>query len=866
MKRLLTKCALLLALCAALALPALADSVTDTISVCIGYFGWTEDEYVEKAKFPWQELDDWYGGALDTHEEFYSYSNGGGRTYLVYARGFYIRDLLDYAGVDVNSIASIDFFTKDHSNGAYRSFTKYALLDQPRYYFPNLAADPETVELYAWDGGDDLWVGAYQVEPMLALEDYTEWDTSGFDFESYVDESLFSTGNRFHLFFGQQSPEEAATSSAAKYVYKILVTFSGTPVLSSEEQNLDLIVGSDHALHVTADAEDDALTDYVQQNLQYVSSDPSVVSVDQYGRLHVNAEGDAVITASFGQSSVSVNVHIGSGGASGTGSTSGTGTEPGGEAASGTLDLPKPEEAEAVPVTEPVDARSVYILSGGAVSTGENGTTAGEGMQDGSVQLVLPEKAAQKTWPVYAALALSVLPFEARAASDAWDGTVDISWYDPAKTEYEIDTPAKLAGLAALVNGMADPTAKKIVGNTAYLVSKKVDNVMLVGVSGERSEAEFETGWQPAVRNLVLGSGWIYARRMVGGIVGRVGETSNGVVIENCGNRADIKNTDSKGVGGIVGSAWGKGTIRSCYNTGSVSTTYTCPAGGILGSNEGMDVYNCYSAGKIDTNGAQYGRGIGGHDTGSYTVAGCWYLSGSDDDPASNGYYMGTSRRITVDVTAADQKTLQSEAVLTALNTNGAVFAQDAAGKNDGYPILWFENGQKGTDCQLTQASAANGAFTVSQTGAVRFGTSVSLAAQPAAGYRLAYFTANGSQILGDYYTVTGDTELAAVFQKVKTASVTVPEYGAFYLAAARTGYQLTADGMEYVEREALHTGDTVLEGNILTLQTHSYADAIPADGALEYREGYQFSVSGAEKNADGTYTVTGSGPVVLRA
>ena len=866
MKRLLTKCALLLALCAALALPALADSVTDTISVCIGYFGWTEDEYVEKAKFSWQELDDWYGGALDTHEEFYSYSNGGGRTYLVYARGFYIRDLLDYAGVDVNSIASIDFFTKDHSNGAYRSFTKYALLDQPRYYFPNLAADPETGELYAWDGGDDLWVGAYQVEPMLALEDYTEWDTSGFDFESYVDESLFSTGNRFHLFFGQQSPEEAATSSAAKYVYKILVTFSGTPVLSSEEQNLDLIVGSDHALHVTADAEDDALTDYVQQNLQYVSSDPSVVSVDQYGRLHVNAEGDAVITASFGQSSVSVNVHIGSGGASGTGSTSGTGTEPGGEAASGTLDLPKPEEAEAVPVTEPVDARSVYILSGGAVSTGENGTTAGEGMQDGSVQLVLPEKAAQKTWPVYAALALSVLPFEARAASDAWDGTVDISWYDPAKTEYEIDTPAKLAGLAALVNGMADPTAKKIVGNTAYLVSKKVDNVMLVGVSGERSEAEFETGWQPAVRNLVLGSGWIYARRMVGGIVGRVGETSNGVVIENCGNRADIKNTDSKGVGGIVGSAWGKGTIRSCYNTGSVSTTYTCPAGGILGSNEGMDVYNCYSAGKIDTNGAQYGRGIGGHDTGSYTVAGCWYLSGSDDDPASNGYYMGTSRRITVDVTAADQKTLQSEAVLTALNTNGAVFAQDAAGKNDGYPILWFENGQKGTDCQLTQASAANGAFTVSQTGAVRFGTSVSLAAQPAAGYRLAYFTANGSQILGDYYTVTGDTELAAVFQKVKTASVTVPEYGAFYLAAARTGYQLTADGMEYVEREALHTGDTVLEGNILTLQTHSYADAIPADGALEYREGYQFSVSGAEKNADGTYTVTGSGPVVLRA
>ena len=581
-----------------------------------------------------------------------------------------------------------------------------------------------------------------------------------------------------------------------------------------------------------------------------------------------------------------------------------------------------------------------------------------------------------------AAMLLCLLPPPARAASVAWDGTVDISWYDPAKTEYEIDTPAKLAGLAALVNGMADPTAKKIVGNTAYLVSKKVDNVMLVGagggnvfdtvytggidfsyktiyltadldmggrkgadgswtgpnwtpiggkfpmkpaeaagdcmtldtrfngvldgqghtiynlycnryaakgfpysmavgvvgflggnadyangVSGEKSEAEFENGWQPAVRNLVLGSGWIYARRMVGGIAGRVGDTSNGVVIENCGNRADIKNTDSKGVGGIVGSAWGKGTIRGCYNTGSVSTTYTCPAGGILGSNEGMDVYNCYSAGRIDTNGAQYGRGIGGHDTGSYTVAGCWYLSGSDDDPSSNGYYMGTSRKISVSVTAASAQELQSDSVLQALNRNGAVFAQDTAGKNGGYPVLWFENGQKSADFQLTQASAANGAFAVSQTGAVRFGSSVSLTAQPAAGYRLAYFTANGNQILGDYYTVTGDTELAAVFQKVKTASVTVPEYDAFYLAAARTGYKLTADGgMEYVEREALHTGDTVLEGNVITLQTHSYADAIPADGALEYREGYQFSVSGAEKNTDGTYTVTGDGPVVIAA
>lgn len=463
-----------------------------------------------------------------------------------------------------------------------------------------------------------------------------------------------------------------------------------------------------------------------------------------------------------------------------------------------------------------------------------------------------------------AAMLLCLLPLEARAAAAAWDGTVDISWYDPAQTEYTIDTPAKLAGLAALVNGMADPAAKAIVGDRSYLVSKKVDNVMLVGAgggnvfdtvytggvdfayktiyltadldmggrkaadgswtgpnwtpiggkfpmkpqeasgdcltldtrfngvldgqghtiynlycdryaakgfpysmavgvvgflggnadytnggSGEKTEAEFKNGWQPAVRNLVLGSGSIYGRRMVGGIVGRVGETSNGVVIENCGNRADVRNTDSKGVGGICGSTSGAGTIRGCYNTGTISTTYTCPAGGILGTNEGMDVYNCYNAGRIDTNGAQYGRGIGGHDTGSYTVAGCWYLTGCDDDPASNGYYKGSSRKIFVSVTAADQKTLQSDTVIAALNANGAVFTQDTAGKNGGYPVLWFETQPRTEVCKITQTAAANGTFTVSRTGEAAFGTSVSLTAQPDAGYRLAYFTANGAPILG---------------------------------------------------------------------------------------------------------------------
>ena len=119
--------------------PVRADAVTDTIGIYVGYYGWPEEDYKEKVTYHWTELDDWVGGALDTRETVYSYYSGS-RTYLVAARGFSIRDLLYYAGIDFWSIASIDFFTKDHANGAYRSFSRYSLLDMPRYYFPNLVS------------------------------------------------------------------------------------------------------------------------------------------------------------------------------------------------------------------------------------------------------------------------------------------------------------------------------------------------------------------------------------------------------------------------------------------------------------------------------------------------------------------------------------------------------------------------------------------------------------------------------------------------------------------------------------------------------------------------------------------------------
>ena len=359
MKRLNRLAAILLSavfLLACLPRPVRADAVTDTIGIYVGYYGWSEDEYREKVTFHWTDLDDWYGGALDTFETIYSYYSGS-RTYLVAARGFLVRDLLMYAGIDFGSIASIDFFTKDHANGAYRSFTKYSLFNMPRYYFPNLAANEETGEIYPWDG-DDIWNGATAVEAMLALEDYTEWDVVGSEFETRYDPAMLSPNCRFHLFFGQSKPEEASTSSAAKYCYKILITFSGTPYLSTEETDMTLKIGSGRKIELVVDAEDGLLTDYVREHITWTSSDDSIVSVAGDGTISVNAAGDAVITAAFGNSSVSVNVHVGEeeapavAPASGGSGNTGIGTGPGNEAQTAT---PAPAPAP-VPAVTPAPA------------------------------------------------------------------------------------------------------------------------------------------------------------------------------------------------------------------------------------------------------------------------------------------------------------------------------------------------------------------------------------------------------------------------------------------------------------------------------------------------------------------------------
>ncbi|MCD7947520.1 MAG: S-layer homology domain-containing protein [Oscillospiraceae bacterium] len=593
-------------------------------------------------------------------------------------------------------------------------------------------------------------------------------------------------------------------------------------------------------------------------------------------------------------------------------------------------------------------------------------------------------RATRKAVAMFLTLAIavsfgSVFPVQAAGSAAVWDGTVDISWYDPAQSEYYIGTPAQLAGLAALVNGMADPTCPEIIGDQSYLKSIVNEDTQLVGSGGgsvsditygseidfayktvyltadldmggvytngvwsgpnwtpiggkypmkpsvtdgdcyvldtrfcgvldgqghtishvycdryaakgfpysqavglvgylggtmdteENPTFEGANGWQPTVRNIVLGEGYIYGRRMVGGIVGRVAKASNGVVIENCANYADIHNTDAKGVGGIVGAGWGTGVIRNCYNVGSVTTTYACPAGGICGNNMGMDIYNCYNVGTIDSNGNQRAVAIGGHDSGTYTIGNCYYLEGCDDDPDSNGWYKGTSKTITVDTTCLTSDEMKTVDLVGNLNASGTVFVQDSGNINQGYPVLWFQAGAYGTESYSVsvQQPAEGGSVTADFTGTVANMETVTLSAQEAGGWKLAYYTLNGQAIDTDFFVVSENSTVSAVFSKVNQVQISLPQSDDSYLSFSKTGYEMSGDEMVYVTNKPIHDGDTVLEGNVISVNAIPHEGAVPADQSLSYSGAYNIRVTNAVVSAigtfmvNGTFTVTGEGDI----
>jgi hypothetical protein len=205
-------------------------------------------------------------------------------------------------------------------------------------------------------------------------------------------------------------------------------------------------------------------------------------------------------------------------------------------------------------------------------------------------------------------------------------------------------------------------------------------SVGLIGRLGNHDNEGARASGQTVKNVAVYGS--VYANRAVGGVVGKIGKTNGGAVIENCANFASIRSTDAKGVGGIVGAAWNGGAIRHCYNAGTVNGTHPNPAGGIAGSVE-IPIENSYSHGKV-TAPKGYAMGIGTNNGGAPGPENSYYLAGSAND---GGWFSGTADN-------SGERTsefMQSDEFVTLL---GSAFVKDTNKINNGYPVLKWQGGQ----------------------------------------------------------------------------------------------------------------------------------------------------------------------------
>jgi hypothetical protein len=277
----------------------------DTLTVKVGYFG---GPYYEKAVFALADL--W---AMDVQYADYTFIDNMPSVVIDHVAGVALADVTAAAGIDLGSVQSFNFWTKDKEGSYYTSLTKSFLIDTPRYCYYSL---PDNFDYDAGAGNDYATADAARVPTLMALADDWNRALAGASFGS--DYLNLNTNTRFRLIFGQTDARTRTASNSAKWVHSIEVTLGGAPTLTTDRSVLDLEVGSKFRSEASVVAADPAISK--NATVTWRSSDERVATVDESGEITVHTEGSATITASFGGASASVLVNGGDADGAGNGS------------------------------------------------------------------------------------------------------------------------------------------------------------------------------------------------------------------------------------------------------------------------------------------------------------------------------------------------------------------------------------------------------------------------------------------------------------------------------------------------------------------------------------------------------------------
>ena len=165
---------------------------------------------------------------------------------------------------------------------------------------------------------------------------------------------------------------------------------------------------------------------------------------------------------------------------------------------------------------------------------------------------------------------------------------IDVSWYDPAKTEYVLNTAAELRGLAAIVNGTApaDATVYSLRSTTA--ADSFAGKTVKLGADVDLKNAPWTPigSWDNAFEGTFDGQGYTISNLYINA------PTVEGVGLFGVAQNAAIKginvhNVDIVGysmVATVVGSPYTGCTVSDCHVTGKISLTADWAyVGGVLG-------------------------------------------------------------------------------------------------------------------------------------------------------------------------------------------------------------------------------------------------------------------------------------------
>ena len=458
------------------------DEVT-SLSITVGYWGGTE--YV-KNEVSLTDLE----SALGTRRAVYTWINAGNTPGATEAEGIYLYDLMNYFGIDMNSVYYYNFYTVD--GGSYDGAAKQWTYDQlfcPRYSYEDAfyqaiydyQADPDdymenparhyTVndffDFASHSYTEDAWNNRKEVEPMLALRlRPSQWN--GYIPASYLDFSSLTTTGKPVLLFGQAGTNDITRNLQAQMVYKIHIWFNGSPQITVDPTDLSGEIGASQGVMVQVSTPDSFLSQKVLEDLQYISSDDSIAQVDSNGTVTFRKEGNATITVMYaGQVVGTVGASgigngdddtspdgggsgdgsgssdgSGSGSGSGSGKNSGTGTGTGSRNAQGSGASATSRRSAASTSKNASKASAASAQDGSGQKGSAGGSASGGGGSNGPVYEISPAMEQLMESPVTNRLLRWVLlvvglALLTGAVVQAVNYNSEVSWVNRAKKVYE---------------------------------------------------------------------------------------------------------------------------------------------------------------------------------------------------------------------------------------------------------------------------------------------------------------------------------------------------------------------------------------------------------------------------------------------